>query len=391
VAKKTASDEGQPVGEGAGGSTGSPKRSYPGVNQLDLNAAMAEAKSDAAKSGATADVAAADRALEKLKAQLGITPGKPTFIRSLSDPHRQAEITSIGWGLRYTQGSYSHEKVLKVTVTDKLRESDIHPEQLVPKSVDGFATDVEEVSAGRAHQAAAQYPLPVQCGVACGNEGGTEIGTIGCMVLLKNGNLCFLSNNHILANATGDLAPPRANVRDRVFQPGNRGANLIGVLDDYVPFSSTQINLADAAVALTTDDAVDPRHMTYTLNPQWFQPNEVQLVNLNVLKNGMMTGPSVGTIVGYPLHNVPIDYQGYGRVYFDEIISIMTLGPNAFSQPGDSGSLIVEVNSKRPIGLLVGGAMGRNGPITYANPIWHVIDKLDIGKIISSPDDLAGL
>ena len=217
MAKKSPSDESPASSGDAGTPSGSPspapaKKTYPGVKQLDL-----AAEAPASRSSTAAETAAGGirdekliKARDKLMAQLGIIRGKPTYTKSLDDPLRHSEIVGVGIGLRYSQKSYTPETVLKVYVTDKLRDSAIHPDQLVPKFVDGIPTDVEEMLPGRPHDITSQYPLPVACGVACGNQTGTEIGTIGCLVLLQNGNLCLLSNNHVLANATGDLGAPRA-------------------------------------------------------------------------------------------------------------------------------------------------------------------------------------
>jgi hypothetical protein len=401
VAKKSPSDESPSSSGDAATPSTSPsstpaKKTYPGVKQLDL-AAEAPASRPAADTEAAARHEKLVLAREKLMAQLGIVRGKPTYTKSLDDPGHQSEIVGVGVGLRYSQKSYTPETVLKVFVTDKLRDSAIHPDQMVPKFVDGIPTDVEEMAPGRPHDITSSFPLPVPCGVGCGNQTGSEIGTIGCLVLLQNGNLCILSNNHVLANATGDLAPPRAQIGDPIFQPGNRAGSFIARLDDYVPYSSSRPNVADAAVALTSiGDAVNPQvgfsasgnDPLYVINPTPMEPAEVFNGGLNVMKYGARTQGSVGIIVTYGVQNVPMDYLGYGRVFFDDVVVIATPG-GFFSDQGDSGSLIVEFGSKRPVALLMGGVVGPNGAVTYANPISHVMDALNISKIISSPDDLS--
>lgn len=52
---------------------------------------------------------------------------------------RLPNVTSIGIGDR--EGS----EVLKVFVTQKVPESELKPEEIVPKVLDGYDTDVEEI------------------------------------------------------------------------------------------------------------------------------------------------------------------------------------------------------------------------------------------------------
>ena len=42
-------------------------------------------------------------------------------------------------------GEKAEKKVIKVFVTQKIPESQLQPQQIVPKSLDGFETDVEEI------------------------------------------------------------------------------------------------------------------------------------------------------------------------------------------------------------------------------------------------------
>jgi len=338
-----------------------------------------------------ADSSAPDiyKARDKLIAMLGIRRGEPYYVPSKANPHRQSQIVGIGVGYRFTQKTLTHEQVIKVFVSDKLRESDIDPDFLIPKRVDGFRTDVEESGTGRPHSAGGAFSpqpfsLPVKCGVACGVEQATEVGTIGCLVQMKNGDVCILSNNHILAYGTADNSPSPPDLQGRtyrIFQPGPSDGSLIGVLEDYVPYKTAESNLVDAAVAKTASDLslVDAAHMTYKVNSQVTQAT----LGMVVTKDGMRTANSIGMITDVGLQQVPMGVGG--GVFFDEVIAIRGIGGAPFSLQGDSGSLIVELATKRPVALLIGGVEGRN--ITYANPIDQVMDELAISRVLS-PDDV---
>jgi hypothetical protein len=54
-----------------------------------------------------------------------------------------------------------------------------------------------------------------------------------------------------------------------------------------------------------------------------------------------------------------------------------------FSGPGDSGSLVVESATKRPVGLLFAGGTGNDGKdYTFANPIVNVANQLKIFNVL---------
>jgi len=69
---------------------------------------------------------------------------------------------------------------------------------------------------------------------------------------------------------------------------------------------------------------------------------------------------------------VPIDFD-LGRLVFEDQILIRSQG-GAFSDGGDSGSLIVDVSSGRATGLLVGGSP----QFAIANHIDDVLQALNV-------------
>lgn len=61
---------------------------------------------------------------------------------------RLANVTGIGVGEK------NGRPVIKIFVSRKLPEGDLGPEQIVPKALDGYATDVEEIGIVTAQQGA---------------------------------------------------------------------------------------------------------------------------------------------------------------------------------------------------------------------------------------------
>jgi len=360
------------------------------ITQFDPKAPRGRPTVAVAKAVATADTHLPHpdlyKARDELIERLGLSPGKRNVAQSQGSAFRRAQITGVGVGSRFSQKSLTGQLVVKVFVSEKLRESSLHPDDLIPKTINGFPTDVEEYVPGRPHAADAQFPLPVRCGVAVGLSGASEIGTIAAVVLLTNGNLCILSNNHILANMSGDRNPNASKIGQLVLQPGTQFGSTIGALDDFVPYTSTGPNLVDAAVALTSLQNVSPAHVTYELNPQPIEPT----VHLTVLINGMMSGASIGMVTDVGVNGVPVNYPVQGQVIFDDQIFIRGVGSAPFSNPGDSGSLVVTAGSNQPVALLIGGMDGPNGMITVASPISRVIEALNIARFIS-PSDVSNL
>ena len=99
--------------------------------------------------------------------------------------------------------------------------------------------------------------------------------------------------------------------------------------------------------------------------------------NATVPKVGRTTGQTKGRITAFDIDNVSLQYD-MGILRFDNQFEIEGTGNEAFSDSGDSGSLIVD-EQLRAIGLLfaggdVGGSNGKG--LTYANPIETVLDAL---------------
>jgi hypothetical protein len=262
-------------------------------------------------------------------------------------------------------GQPTGQVVVKVLVEKKLPPSQVPAGALVPEQINGIPTDVHQIGRILAQQSE-RLPRPVPCGCEIGPAESRFVGTLGCLVLAKNG-LYILSNNHVLANENElqDGAP--------ILQPGPQGqypADRIGVLDGGYPridFSPGAVNEVDAALALTSyggdgyDDLVDPTFADGTvMSEDMVQP----ALFMNVHKIGGRTGHTFGqinTVNAKPQQ--PIGYN-HGTAYFSGMMFIVGQGM-LFSDRGDSGSLILTVGTNQPVGLLVGG--GSSG--TFACPL----------------------
>jgi hypothetical protein len=191
-------------------------------------------------------------------------------------------------------------------------------------------------------------------------------GTLGCLVDIPNAR-CILSNNHVLANSNA------ANLGDQIMQPGPHDATptnqsrRIATLTDFEPFVfGASVNHIDAAIA-TLDDSILAVPGIMTIGPP-VNPPVPAFLNQSVAKHGRTTGLTFGTVVDISFDgNVHVNGQ---LAYFEDQIGIVgTYG--SFSEPGDSGSLILDNPGSHPVGLLFAGDHTQ----TLANPIQAVLTR----------------
>ena len=96
-----------------------------------------------------------------------------------------------------------------------------------------------------------------------------------------------------------------------------------------------------------------------------------------MFKIGRTTGATAGRVTAFDVDNVIVNYDR-GNLRFDNQIEIEGAGRTAFSDGGDSGSLIVNARMEAAALLFAGGdSGGSNGlGLTYANPIRDVLKAL---------------
>lgn len=216
-------------------------------------------------------------------------------------------------------------------------------------------------------QTSQRFDRDVPIGVSTGHPDITA-GTIGCRV--KRGGLVYaLSNNHVYANEN------KAEAGDVLLQPGRHdggaaSADEIGSLAEFKSLifggkPSKPQNVMDAALAFTTEAKLGtgtPAGIGYGTPSS---TTVLPALNAKVAKVGRTTGYTKGTITGVNAMS-SVGYDA-GTAYFKNQIIIE---PGAFSDGGDSGSLIVSDDAaKNPVGLLFAGSAS----VTIANEIDRVL------------------
>jgi hypothetical protein len=188
--------------------------------------------------------------------------------------------------------------------------------------------------------------------------------------------------------------PDHPELAARIMQPGYADdpapPNYIGLLWTYSPLSVADTNSTDVpssyvdAALAWTDSPDDPRanvatgfHAGFELDPSWTDPHE----GMQVIKEGRTSALTNGTI-----QKVGMDVVvGYGRngtapyAHFLDGVIIGSDGTGPFSDFGDSGSLVMEAATKKPVALLLAG----DGTVTYANAIGDVVSAMKIVRFLN--------
>ncbi|AFV02639.1 hypothetical protein UNSWDHB_620 [Dehalobacter sp. UNSWDHB] len=207
---------------------------------------------------------------------------------------------------------------------------------------------------------------PAVPGVSIGHyQGGA--GTFGALVYdKKSSQPLILSNNHVLAN-TSMMSNARASINDLITQPaGIDGSNeAIGYLARYAALNVyPNPNCVDCAVAKPVSAAA--------VSPEILEIGKVTGVTeaapgMTVKKSGRTTGLTIGKIRAIN-STVKVNY-GEGRILLFEKQIIAS----KMSEPGDSGSLVVDFRN-RAVGLLFAGS----NQSTIINPINQVLETLQV-------------
>ena len=208
-------------------------------------------------------------------------------------------------------------------------------------------------------------------------------GTLGCFTRLrKDQSIHVLSNNHVLANKN------RAKVGDAVLQPGRydsgqKAKDQVGSLSSFVRFKKRGINSIDAALAVLAENVdYEPAHLR-GLGQLAGLGSDFLDEGFDVSKIGRTTGVTHGRVTAFELDDVRVNFD-VGVIRFDGQVEIEGRDVKAFSDSGDSGSLIVDSDC-RAVALLFAGSDrgGSNGEgLTFANPLRPVLDALGADLLI---------
>lgn len=291
------------------------------------------------------------------------------------------------------------------SVTHKEPPERLSSSDLIPKTIQNVATDVIETGEIEALGLNRLLALrPVRPGTSIGHKDGTT-GTLACVV--RRGDQYFiLSNNHIVARLN------EAKLGDSILQPGaaDGGTHIdeIGRLAMYAPIrfldkmpimeATASAQSAEAQgcsgwlrllldalgrprIASSASDGLPDNHvdaaLVTPLGNILLDPNIIDIggpplgtvepqLGMRVVKSGRTTGLTEARIVQIDV-TVNVKYGDRMARFTNQIMT------TPFSQPGDSGSLVLDFE-RRAVGLLFSGSP----QITVINPIKPILSTFDV-------------
>ncbi len=319
----------------------------------------------------------------------------------------KANVVGVGVGYKFRRGLRTESVCLVALVRVKRPRDQLAERDVVPSLVEGIATDVIEVGELRPLQAPTDRWRPAPGGVSVGHPSITA-GTLATVVRdRQSGRRMILSNNHVLADTN------RGARGDEILQPGRAdggrpGRDGIARLERFVPISfsldTATCPVAQGVAGIGTAIAriIGSKHQLVAIQVDEDATNEVDAavaapladdlvsdevreigvvlglgtrdpeLGLSVLKSGRSTGPTAGEITVLSA-TVDVNYgtsplEDQIARYEDQIVT------TEMSEPGDSGSLLVDAGNHRAVGLLFAGSER----VTLHNPIARVLAVLDV-------------
>lgn len=242
----------------------------------------------------------------------------------------------------------------------------------VPKEIDGVPTDVVETGGFMPFSPRLRL-RPTVSGASIGHSAGT-LGSLGFFAQRGSSRQLYLvSCNHVLARTN------RAHKNDAVLQPApydgaDPDRDQVGRLDDWEELYFDAPNRIDAALAEIADAKEIYSPGVYNvgdLDPRPLDPAE----HLPVLKSGRTSQVTHGEVTD-PINTLVIPYGSRKAIMREQVIVEATTKGQRFSKPGDSGALVLEEGTLRPVGMICGGS--RRFRYTIANRITNVLDDLGV-------------
>lgn len=266
-------------------------------------------------------------------------------------------------------------------------------------------------------QLAQTAPVKVGTSGANANDLGATvccIGTLGSLWTAPGiANPVILSNNHVLDRSDKGVAGEAINQPLQLACTAKtaptpltvahltKGAALKPVANEpgkcgtsKAPLCGHSPSNVDAAIAETVPGQVDLSGNILDLGPAGATSiaaappsNTIGVPTLNepVGKSGRTTGLTCSTITSIGM-TFSIDYEATcgdaSPAFASYFTGQIVIGGGSFSGAGDSGSLVVDTTTARPVALLYGGSPTD----TVANPIQDVIAAFGALSIVGGPD-----
>ena len=315
--------------------------------------------------------------------------------RAVRDARRIAgrNLHAIGVGRKLVDGKRTSELCVRLYVLKKVAAGALPRAARLPGRVFGVPTDVIESPLASFHApsctASRRRRLqPIMGGISAAHAAVGFAATLGCFCRSKlpgeTAKQFILGCSHSFANL-GSAAPgspilqPAAADAGGSAAGGVRVARLVRSAPIVLGFGGA--NRVDAAIAVVGNRVARPVICSIGTLTGITAATEGMIVR----KHGRTTGYTEGQIVDISMDAFVVDYVGGLQAIFVNQYRIEpTIGyaapadevayDGAFAAPGDSGSVVVEVGTRRAVALHFAGAYG----ISVSNPIAAVCNALKV-------------
>jgi hypothetical protein len=286
-------------------------------------------------------------------------------VRSVTEDRN---VVAVGISEKDSEGKRTGELSVCFYVKKKLPPSKLRGDTAVPPVLNvpggkAVFTDVKEI--GELAPEISKKTRPLQSGFSVGHV-KSSAGTLGAIVR-RSGKFLMLSNAHVLA-LSGKGKPGDLIVYPGPADGGTANAHSAAALTEFVPFdtSGAMVNRVDAALAEIDEDRLAGLDLAIY---KAASPYKTTLPRRGMLvtKAGRTTGKTTGEIRDVNFRFV-IKYPGIsGKVGYTEQVLC-----TRYTEAGDSGSIVVDPDSGKIVGLHFAGAEGGS----VFNPIRPVIQAL---------------
>lgn len=280
----------------------------------------------------------------------------------LQDPN----FVGVGIGRKEVKGKATKQRCICFYFEQKIPSKRVSAKFLVPPvlaSAEGRAAYTDVKVLGRITPAGLVQNTPIQSGYSVGNIHG-ETGTVGALVT-RDDDVFILSASHVLARS-GLAAAGEHILYPGVGDYGVNPANWVASLTEAVPFTTGSDNTMDVALAkieperlgdivTSVDDAATPLDTGQVTD------------GMAVVLTGTTSGRSTGQVKAIHFY-CTMPYPGIGTVAFHDQVQC-----NNFTSKGDSGALVLDAQTGKVVGMLIGIANGGS----LFSPIGPIMERLN--------------
>ena len=302
-------------------------------------------------------------------------------------------VLGVGIGIKEKGDELTPDIAFRVYVTEKKSPAELPPEDIVPKEIMGFKTDVIKVYSPKSRvfteREETDEHRPLMGGIAISPDKSTY-GTLGWFATLNgdaSGDNIILTNKHVLYDDAQDIKTDVKKIGQAHYCDccccgcGHVADSIIGIKDSTVDCGLARVK-SDVAVSRQIDNNKTTQRLIVT-------GSNAAVVGETVRKIGARSSFTTGVVIDVGAVAVPpatpTDPAGNPVTVMPNQILIRPAdtetyeienGKRAFSNYGDSGSVVVN-DMDEIVGLLFSGDENSYSvDITFANNIQNVFDSL---------------